>query len=62
MDTGRWDGVVSIATGLWAGQPKNYGLIPGRGKRYLSSTKCPDRIWGPASLLLNGYREYFPTG
>jgi hypothetical protein len=41
-------GIVSVAMG--------YGLdcrgsIPGRGKRFFSILQCPDRLWGPPSLL-----------
>jgi hypothetical protein len=28
----------------------------------LSSTERPDRLWGPSSLLYNGYRGQFPRG
>jgi hypothetical protein len=38
------------------------GLIPGGGKRFLFSPQLTDRIWGPPSLLSNGYRELFPPG
>jgi hypothetical protein len=31
-------------------------LIPGRGKIFFSSPQCPDRLYGPPSLLSNGYR------
>jgi len=30
--------------------------IPGRGKRFLSSLKCPDWLWGPSSLLFSRYQ------
>jgi hypothetical protein len=32
------------------------GSIPGRGKRFLSSPKCPDWLWGPSSLLFSRYQ------
>ena len=28
---------------------------PNIGKKFFSSLKCPDRLWGPQSLLLNWY-------
>jgi hypothetical protein len=31
------------------------GSIPGRGKRFFSSPRCPDQLWGPPSLLFSGY-------
>ena len=34
------------------------GSNPGRGKIFRT---CPDRPWGPPSLLYNGYR-FFPGG
>jgi hypothetical protein len=34
--------------------------IPGRGKGFFPL--CPDRLWGPLSLLSNGYRGPFPRG
>jgi hypothetical protein len=38
---------VSIAIMLQSGQPKNFRLIPGRGKRYFSSPKHLYQFWGP---------------
>jgi hypothetical protein len=32
------------------------------GTRIFSFSRRPDRIWGPPSLLFNGYRELFPRG
>jgi hypothetical protein len=34
--------------------------IPGRGKRFSSIPKSPERLWGPHSLLFNEYRRLFP--
>jgi hypothetical protein len=31
------------------------GLIPGRAKVFLFWPLCPDRLWGPPSLLSSGY-------
>jgi hypothetical protein len=47
--------VVGIATG--------YGLNgPGIESRWSDNFRtCPDRLWGPPSLLYNGYRV-FPGG
>jgi hypothetical protein len=32
---------------------------PGRGWEFFSSPPCPDRHWGPPSLLSRGYPELF---
>jgi hypothetical protein len=37
------------------------GSIPSAGK-VVFSLQHPDRLWGPHSLLSNGYREDFPEG
>jgi hypothetical protein len=38
------------------------GSIPGRGKGFFLYPLCPDGLWGPPSLLYNGYRGSFPGG
>jgi len=35
-------------------------LSPGRGWEFFSSPLHPDQLWGPLSLLSNGYRGFFP--
>jgi hypothetical protein len=34
------------------------GSNSGRGKRFFSSPKCPDRLWVPSSPLFNGILEF----
>jgi hypothetical protein len=35
---------------------------PAGAKDFSSNLLCPDRLWGPPSLLSNGYRGSFPRG
>jgi hypothetical protein len=59
---GSRDSSVGIATRLRDGGPNSSrGSIPGGGKR-LSSPQRPDRLWGPLSLLSNGYRGTLSLG
>jgi hypothetical protein len=44
---------------LRTGRLKVRSSSPGKGKVF-SSPRCPDRFWGPPSLLSNGYRWLFP--
>jgi hypothetical protein len=37
----------------------NKYTIPAEGKGFFSSPDGPDRLWGPSSLLFNGYRGNF---
>jgi hypothetical protein len=50
---------VSIVTSLWL---DDRGSIPGRGREFFSSLPRSDRLWGPPSLLSNGYRGPFLFG
>jgi hypothetical protein len=38
------------------------GSIPGGGWEFIPSPPRLDRLWGPLSLLSNGYRSLFPWG
>jgi hypothetical protein len=38
------------------------GVRSPAGAKDFSSPLCPDRLWGPPSLLYNGYWDPFPGG
>jgi len=52
-----WAGIAQSVKRLATGCTVR-GSYPGRGKIFRT---CPDRPWGPPSLLYNGYRV-FPEG
>jgi hypothetical protein len=37
---------VIVVTSIWAGQARDQGLIPGRGKRFFSPPQHPEWLWG----------------
>lgn len=47
--------LVRIATRLRAVRVRNHGWIPDRSNRFISTPKCPDRLWGTSSLLQHKY-------
>jgi hypothetical protein len=49
--------LVSIATGYWL-YDRGVGVRVPVGSSIFPSPPCLDRLWGPQSLLSNGYRGY----
>ena len=57
---GTWDSSIHIVTRRLAGQLRNHGLIPGRSKRLLSTSKHLYWLWSPFSLLFQWILGSFP--
>jgi hypothetical protein len=51
---------IDSRDGPWFGQPRNRGSNPSSNKGFFSSQKPPYRLWGPPTILFNGYRGSFP--
>jgi len=45
-----------------AGFPRNHGSVSGMGKRFIFSPKPSHWLWGPPSLLFNGYWGFIACG
>jgi hypothetical protein len=57
--------ILSSSVGIAMGYGLNgrrIGFISGRGKKFGSSSRRPDRLRGPPSFVANGYRRLFPQG
>jgi hypothetical protein len=54
-----WGVGIAIDYGL---DGQGVGVRVPVGARISSSPRRPGRLWGPASLLSNGYRGLFPRG
>jgi hypothetical protein len=62
--------ILTSSRGSSVGIVSDYGLddraigvlSPAGAKDFSSSLLCPDRLWGPPSLLYNGYRGVLSPG
>jgi hypothetical protein len=53
---------VSIVSGYGLDDRVIEVRSPAETKGFFLYPLCPDRLWGPPSLLYNGYRGSFPRG
>jgi hypothetical protein len=49
-----WTKIAQFVTGCGL---DDHSFILGRGREYFPSPPCPERLWGPPTLLLDGYWE-----
>ena len=52
--------VLHNITWLQGGRSRKCASIPVESKKFNSSPKHPERLWGPSGLLCNGHRGAFP--
>jgi hypothetical protein len=53
---------VSVVSGYGLDNRANEVRSPVKAREFFLQRLCPDRFWGPPSLLYNGYRGFFPGG
>lgn len=56
------DVIVCIVNGLWAGRPRNFGSISGRGNKCFSTITCPAWPFEPTQSPLKGVTDAFFWG
>jgi len=54
-----WGSSVGRMFWIWAGRPSRHDLFFSRSKICFSHPQCPERLWGPPSLLFNRDQEMF---
>jgi hypothetical protein len=51
-----------ICVSAAASRPRNPASVPGRGKKFMSSTTFKDRLYGPPSLLSSWVSKFLCSG